>query len=331
MRTGKEGALTEPQSGRPTIADVRRAAGNIAPHLSLPTPLVFSPGLSEALGARVSLKLETATPISAFKLRGGIHLFIEMTDAERARGVVTASSGNHAQSIAYAAHLFEVSAEVYMPAGANPDKVASVERLGAKVALTGRDFDDARVEAEKRAAEIGARYVHAVDTPELVAGVGTAALEVLEHQQPDTELVVVPLGGGSGACGWITVRDGLGLGTEIWATQSAQAPAVHDSWQEAQLLQRPNTTIAEGLATGVAFELPFPILQQGLDDFVLVDDREIEAAVVGMLELAHVLAEPAGAAPLAAALKERQRLAGRKVVLVVSGANITRDQLRAII
>jgi len=292
---------------------------------------VFSPGLSEALDAHVSLKLEVATPISAFKVRGGVHLFIEMAEAERASGVVTASSGNHAQSIAYAARLFGIEAEIYMPAGANPDKVAAVERLGARVVLTGRDFDDARVEAEERAAEIGARYVHAVNTPELVAGVGTAALEVLEDQQPDTELVIVPLGGGSGTCGWITVRDGLARETRVWATQSAQAPAVHDSWRAAQLVQRPNTTIAEGLATGVAFELPFPILQKGLDDFVLVDDREIEAAVLEMFDLAHILAEPAGAAPLAAALKEKNRLAGSKVVLVVSGANITRAQLRRLI
>jgi len=313
----------------PTLSDVRRAARNIAPHLSLPTPLVFSPGLSQLLDAHVSLKLETATPISAFKVRGGIHLLTEMAPAERERGIVTASSGNHAQSIAYAAHLFGVRAEIFMPANANPDKVAAVERLGATAILGGRDFDDARVDAERHAEQTRMRYVHAVNEPQLVAGVATGALEVLERQQPDTDLVIVPLGGGSGCCGWITVRDGLGLDTEVWATQSAQAPAVHDAWRSKQLVERPNTTLAEGLATGVAFALPFPILQRGLADFVLVDDADIVAAVGLLLDKAHVLAEPAGAAPLAAALQQRDTLRGRKVVLVVSGANVTRAQLKA--
>ncbi len=314
-----------------TLDDVRRAAVNIAPYLSLPTPLIYSPGLSQLLGAHVSLKLESATPISVFKVRGGIHFMIELPAAERARGVTTASSGNHAQSIAYAASLFDVKAEIYMPAQANPDKVASVERLGAKAVLGGRDFDDARVVAEEQAHEHGMRFIHSANEPALVAGVATAALEVLEDQQPETDLVIVPLGGGSGVCGWLTVRDGLGLQTEVWATQSTQAPAVYESWKQAQLLERPNTTTAEGLSTGVAFELPFPILQRSLNDFILVDDSEIDEAVRVLLQQAHVLAEPAGAAPTAAAFNQRGRLQGRKVVLVVSGANITRDQLKALL
>ena len=314
-----------------TLDDVRRAAANIAPHLSLPTPLVFSPALSEELDEHVSLKLETATPISAFKVRGGIHLMTELSEADRATGVVTASSGNHAQSIAFAARLFGVEAEIYMPAEANPDKVASVERLGAKAILAGRNYDEAHLLAEQYAAEVGMRYIHAVNEPQLVRGVATAALEVLEDQQPDTDLVIVPIGGGSGTSGWIVVRDGLGLDTEIWATQSAQAPAVHDSWKEARIVERPNETRAEGLATGGAFGLPFGILQRGLNDFILVDDGAIDQGVLTLLTKAHVLAEPAGAAPVAAAFDQRERLRGRKVVLVISGANITQDQLRALL
>ncbi len=312
-----------------TLDDVRRAATNIAPHLSLPTPLVYSPGLSELLDAHVSLKLETATPISVFKVRGGIHLLIEMSDEERASGVVTASTGNHAQSIAYAAGLLNVDAQICMPENANPDKVASVERLGATALLGGHDFDEARLRAGEIAAEQGRRFIHSSDEPDLIAGVGTAALEVLESQQPETDLVIVPAGGGSGVCGWLAVRDGLDHEAEIWASQSAQAPAMHDSWRAAQLIERPNTTVAEGLSTGVPFELPFQILQRSLDDFILVDDEEIIAAVGLLLERAHVLAEPAGAASTAAAVNQSNRLKGRTVVLVVSGANITRDQLKA--
>ena len=312
-----------------SLADVRHAADNIAPYLSLPTPLVYSPGLSELLDAHVSLKLETATPISVFKVRGGIHLLIEMSDDERARGVVSASTGNHAQSIAYAASLFNVDAQICMPQNANPDKVASVERLGATALLGGKDFDAARSRAEEVAAEQGCRFIHSSDELDLIAGGGTAALEVLESQQPETDLVIVPASGGSGVCGWISVRDGLDHEAEIWATQSAQAPAMHDSWRAAQLIERPNTTVAEGLSTGVPFELPFRILQRGLDDFIVVDDEEIVAAVELLLERAHVLAEPAGAASTAAAVNQSNRLKGRTVVLIVSGANITCDQLRA--
>ena len=314
-----------------TLDDVRRAERNLAPHLSLPTPLVYSPGLSERLNAHVSLKLETATPISVFKLRGGIHLIAELSPPQRQAGVVTASTGNAGQSLAYAANLFGVRAEIYMPVGANPDKIASIKRLNGEVVLTGERFDDARLEAEKQAAARRMHYVPPADEPALLAGVGTAALEVLERQGPETDLVIVPLGGGSAACGWVTVRDGLDHPAVIWAVQSAQAPAAHDAWRSGQIVRRPNTTFAEGLATGVAFELPLRILQGRLNDFILVDDSEIAAAVGTLIDLAHVLAEPAGASSIAAAVKESDRLRGKNVVLVVSGANLTREQLRAVL
>ncbi|PZC49590.1 MAG: threonine dehydratase [Chloroflexi bacterium] len=318
----------------PTLTDVRDAAANIAAHMPTPTPLVYSPGLSERLDAHVSLKLETANPINVFKLRGGINLISQLPPADRTAGVVVASTGNHGQSIAFAAQRFGVPAHIFAPQDANPDKVTSMRRLGAQVTLSGARFDDARRAAGEFAAERGLRYIHTSDEPLLIAGVGTAALEVLETQQPETDIAIVPLGGGSGACGWITVRDGLDHPARVWAVQSAQAPAVHDSWRAGKPLERPNTTIAEGLATGSAFAFPLRILAT-LDDFLLVHDTEIEEAVRALLDLAHVLAEPSGAASAAAALQEtntpQARLRGKHVVLVVSGANITRDQLRAII
>lgn len=222
-------------------------------------------------------------------------------------------------------------AVLFVPEGANPDKVASIERLGGEVRKRGERFDDARVAAEEYAAERGMRYVHSGNEPALIAGVGTAALEVLESQQPETELVIVPVGGGSGAAGWLTVRDGLGHGAAVWGVQSAQAPAVHDSWRAGRVLERPNTTTAEGLATAVAFGLTLEILSASLDGFVLVDDSKIEAAVVDLLRTQHLLVEPAGAAPLAAALASADRVRGKRLVLVLSGANITLDQLDALL
>ena len=312
---------------RPTIEDVRRAAGIIAPHLALPTPLVYQPALSERIDAHVSLKLESATPISAFKIRGGLYLVSQLDARARASGVVTASTGNHGQSIAYAAGVLGVPAVVVVPRAANRDKVANIERLGARVIHEGAHYDEAHEWAAAYAAEHEMFYVDAANEPDLTAGVGTAALEVLTSQQPDTEVVIVPVGGGSGACGWITVRDGLGSSLEVWGVQSAQAPAAHDSWRGGQPVTRPNETMADGVATGVGFVFTQAILRDGLNDFVLVDDRRIEEAVVTLLESAHTLAETAGACSTAAALQEADRLRGRKVVLVISGSNITRPQL----
>jgi len=315
----------------PTLDDVRTAAVAIEPYLSLPTPLVQSPSLSELVGAEVSLKLEFATQIGVFKLRGGLHLVGQLSDDERAAGFVTASTGNHGQSVAYAAHLHGSRAVIFVPEGANADKISAMQRLGAEVCTEGDRFDDSVRFAHSFADAEGMRFVSSGDEPALISGVGTAALEVLDQQQPETDVVIVPVGGGSGASGWCVVRDGLGSASEVWGVQSAQAPAAYESWREGSVVTRPNLTIAEGLATGSGFELPISIMRGSLDDFVLVDDDAIGDAVVTMLEQQHLLVEPAGASPLAAALAHRERLAGRKVVLVCSGANITRAQLLSLL
>ncbi|MXX31763.1 MAG: pyridoxal-phosphate dependent enzyme, partial [Chloroflexi bacterium] len=173
----------------PTLDEVRLAREIIGQTLSLPTPLVHSPALSDRWDADVSLKLECVTPTSAFKVRGGVYLASQLAEDERQRGLVTSSTGNHAQSIAFGAASIGVEATIFMPANANPDKVAATRRLGGNVELVGERFDDARRLAEEFAAERGARYVEPIE-PRLIAGVGTAALEVLEYQQPDTDLVL---------------------------------------------------------------------------------------------------------------------------------------------
>ena len=311
----------------PTLDDVRRAREVISQHLSLPTPLIHSPALSQQLDAQVSLKLECMTPTSAFKVRGGINLASQLDDEAKSRGLVTASTGNHGQSIAFGAAQVGAEATIFMPTDANPDKIAAIERLGGRVKLQGERVDECFVAAAEYAHERGAHYVEVANNPSLIAGVATSALEVLEDQQPDTDLVIVPLGGGSGASGWITVRDGLQHPAEIWAAQSSLSPAAHDAWRSGELEPRPNRTLAEGLATGLAFQLTNEILRAGLNDFILVDDDQILAGLRQLWDAQHVIAEPAGVVGLAAANQERKRIAGKRVVLVISGANATRQQL----
>ena len=311
----------------PTLAEIRRAHAIIEQEIVLPTPLIHSPGLSEHLSAHVSIKLEAATPTSAFKVRGGIYLASQLDQDARKRGLVTASTGNHGQSIAYGAAAAGTSATIFMPTDANPDKIAAIERFGGRVELVGERVDECFVAAAEHAHERGALYVEPVNQPTLIAGVATAALEVLETQQPDTDLVIVPLGGGTGASGWVTVRDSLEHPSAVWAAQSSLAPAVHDAWRSGKMEPRPNRTLAEGIATGVVFELPLGILRASLNDFILVDDRQILAALRRLWDLQHIMSEPAGAVAVAAAEQERERIAGKRVVIVVSGANATRSQL----
>jgi threonine dehydratase len=313
----------------PRFTDVLEARRRIRPHLD-PTPLRHYPGLSALTGADVWIKHENLQPTGAFKIRGGINLASQLGEDERGRGVIAASTGNHGQSIAYAARLFGVRAIICAPTGANRLKVASMRDLGAEVILHGADFDDAREHCEALAHEHGYRYVHSGNEPLLIAGVATHTLEALEAS-PDLEVVIVPIGGGSGAAGACIAAGAIDPAIEVIGVQSAQAPAAHRSWRAGQLEMAPNSTFAEGLATRTAFELPQRILRERLTDFVLVDDDAIRRALVLMVEHTRTLVEPAGAAALAAALALRERLAGRRVALICSGANVTPEQLRDVL
>jgi threonine dehydratase len=204
--------------------------------------------------------------------------------------------------------------------------------FGAEVLLVGRDFDDAREHCEQLAIERGYRYIHSGDEPDLIAGVATHTLELLE-EQPDVEVILVPVGGGSGAAGACIAAKSIRSGIEVIGVQSAAAPAAHDSWRAGKPVERPNTTVAEGLSTRTAFELPQRILHDMLDDFVLVSDVDLLAAVGIMIEKTRTLVEPAGAAALAAALSPsvNPRLAGRRVALICSGGNISPAQLRRVL
>ncbi len=309
----------------PGFSDVLAARLRIAPYLR-PTPLYRYPALDTISGTAVWVKHENHQPVGAFKVRGGVNLVSQLAAEERRRGVIAASTGNHGQSVAYAASLFGVPSVVCVPERANPVKVESMRALGAEVIFHGRDFDEAREQCEKLAAEHGYRYIHSGNEPSLIAGVATYSLEILEAQ-PDTEVIVVPVGGGSGAAGACLVAKTVAASIEVIGVQAEAAAAAYRSWQARALVTDTNATFAEGLATRTAFELPQQIMWELLDDFVLVSEEALKTATRVMIEKTRNLVEPAGAAALAAVLGNPGRFAGRKVAIVCSGGNISPSQL----
>jgi len=312
----------------PDLADVLAARARIAPYLR-PTPLYRYPVLDTLTGARLRVKHENHQPVGAFKVRGGVNLISQLSPAERDRGVASASTGNHGQSIAYAADLFGVRATIFVPEQANPVKVESMRALDAQIVFYGKDFDEAREQCEKVSAEQGYRYIHSGNEPALIAGVGTYTLEILA-ERPDTEVIVVPVGGGSGAAGACLVANAVRPSIEVIGVQSAAAPAAYRSWQAGTLVEDSTSTFAEGLATRTAFELPQQILRDLLDDFVLVSDADLAQATRVMIEKTRNLVEPSGAAALAAVLADPVRFADRDVTIVCSGGNISPAQLTAL-
>jgi threonine dehydratase len=311
----------------PTFQDVLLAHRRIRPYLAR-TPLHSYPALNRLVGTEVYVKHENYQPVGAFKVRGGVNLVSELSPEERERGLIAASTGNHGQSVAYASRLFGVTARIVVPEGANPGKVAAMQGMGAEVIFHGAKYDDAREHCEALAREHGYRYVHSGNEPLLIAGVGTEALEMLEDE-PGLDVLIVPIGGGSGAAGACIAAHAINSSIKVIGVQSDAAQAAYRSWQAKELLEAPNTTFAEGLATRTAFILPQTILWEQLDDFVLVTEDQIRQAMAWMIECAHTLAEGAGASPLAAAYNLRESLQGKKVGLVCSGGNTSLEHLRA--
>ena len=309
----------------PDLAEVFAARQRIAPYLR-PTPLYRYPTLDAMTGARVWVKHENHQPVGAFTVRGGVNLVSQLDADERRRGVIAASTGNHGQSVAYAADLFGVPAVICVPGQANPVKVESMRALGAEVVFYGRDFDEAREHCEQLAAEHRYRYIHSGNEPALIAGVATYTVEILEAR-PDIEVIVVPVGGGSGAAGACVVAKAVRSTVEVIGVQSEAAPAAYRSWRTGTLVQDTTSTFAEGLATRTAFELPQRILRERLDDFVLVSEEALKTATRLMIEKTRNLVEPAGAAALAAVLDAPQRFTGREVAIICSGGNISPAQL----
>ncbi|MCH7619869.1 MAG: threonine/serine dehydratase [Candidatus Marinimicrobia bacterium] len=311
-----------------TIDDIKAARSNVYKHLK-PTPLYHYAGLSELLEAEVRVKHENHQPVGAFKVRGGINLAASLNDDEKKAGLFTASSGNHGQSIAFACRAYGIKATIAVPENANPEKVALMRGLGAEVLFHGEDFDSAREWMAGIAKERGGRFISPTDD-ELICGVGTYALEILDDL-PDVDYIFVPVGAGSGVCGTCIVAKSINPEIQVIAVQSTEAPTQQRSWESGELLSGEMNTQVEGIATRVAFENTQAIMRKYLDDFLLVSDEAIYDSLKLLIEHTHNLVEGAGAAPLAGALSIKNRLSGKKVVLVMSGGNISTSQLMDIL
>ncbi|MDQ3524238.1 MAG: threonine/serine dehydratase [Chloroflexota bacterium] len=311
----------------PTLGDVYRARKLLASHLT-PTPLIHAEQLSDLLGVDVHVKCENLQPIGAFKVRGGLYLMSRLSDEQRGCGVVGASTGNHGQSIAYAARAFDAKATIFVPEVSNRLKVASMERLGADVRYHGPDFDAAFEAAAAFADDQGAHFIHSADEPDLIAGVATASLEIME-QAPDIDALFVPIGGGSGLCGACLVGKSLNPDLKVFGVQAEGAPVAQESWAERKLKTSDSTdTFAEGLATRVAFRLPAAMLWDVVDDIMLVSDAEMRQSMLTLLETTHLVAEGAGAAALAGLHQRREEFRSQKVAIMLSGGNVTLDGLQ---
>jgi len=296
-----------------------------------PTPLYAWPGLSDRLGFRFFLKHENHQPVGAFKVRGGINLLSTLSEAERSAGVIGCSTGNHGQSLAYAARRFGARCTIVVPEGNNPDKNRAIRGLGAELIEQGRDFDEAREYLEKELAPKAGRYVHSANEPLLIAGVATMACEIFD-ELPEPDVILVPIGLGSGVCGTGIVAKELRPETQVIGVQAENASAVAQSWQTGNKQSTDTAdTWAEGMATRVPADMTLEIMREVMDDVILVSEDELRRACWAILKHTHNLAEGAGAAALAAAEKLRDRFAGKTVVGILSGGNLDLGELPAIL
>lgn len=315
---------------RPTLQGVLEARQAIRPYLR-PTPLLEHPLLSRELGCRTWVKHENHNPTAAFKIRGGLNLLSRLSDEERARGLVTATRGNHGQSIALAGKIHGVKATIVVPFGNNPEKNAVMRAFGADLIEHGRDFDEARELVDELRQSRGMRLVHPANEPLLIEGVGTYALEVLEDL-PDVDVIFVPLGGGSGACGILTVVKAMAPKARVVAVQASKAPSIRRSWLEGRIVTTDSAdTIADGLATRVPFELTFEILRESIDDILEVSEEEIADAIRLYWRTTHNAAEGAAAAALAGARRRAADLKGKRVALIFTGGNIDTELLHRVL
>lgn len=307
-----------------------RAAQEIIYQTLKPTPLQEYPLLNAEAGARLWLKHENHLPTGAFKVRGGLN-FMHHFAAARTRhlsngGVITATRGNHGQSIALAAQSYGIPATIVVPCGNNPEKNAAMQAYGARLIEHGRDFDEAAQKVAELAQAENLRFIHSANEPDLINGVGTYALEIVATMQERGEpidAVFVPIGLGSGICGVITALRALAPATKIYGVQAEGAPSIYLSWQAGHIVQTKDAhTFADGVATRVPAALTFDIIRRGVDEIVLVSESDIVRAIRLLWRTTHNLVEGAGAIATAATLKMRERLAGKNVVNVLSGANL---------
>jgi threonine dehydratase len=309
-----------------TPGDIERAAKALRPYLP-PTPLQLSRAFTDKARCVVHLKIESIQPVRAFKVRGALNKLIRLPEAERAAGVITASAGNHGLGVAYAAATFKVPATVYVPETANAFKVEAIRRLGARVVPAGRNYSGAYTEALSAQRESGAVFVHAYDDPDVVAGQGTIATELLADLE-DFDTILVPVGGGGLISGIALYLKAKKPDIRVIGVEPTGADSMYRSLNAGTIVTLDRvTTIADGLAASAPGNLTFDLARRYVDEMVLVEEGEMLRAIRLLFEWEHLLAEPAGAAALAALLYHHRPAPNERVVVVVSGGNVTDDVL----
>jgi threonine dehydratase len=311
-----------------------RAAREVVYGALKPTPLIEYPLLEREIGARVFLKHENHQVTGAFKVRGGLNFMSHFARERSHDGLITATRGNHGQSVAMAAGVYSIPATIVVPFGNNPEKNEAMRAYGARLIEHGRDFDEARGETERLSKAENLRYIHSANEPHLINGVGTYALEIIEDislRGAQADAIFVPIGLGSGVCGVITAFRALSPKTRIYGVQAEGAPSVYLSWKEGRIVETTDAnTFADGVATRVPAALTFDIIRNGIDEIVLVSDSEIISAIRLLWRTTHNLVEGAGAAATAATVKLRDKLKGQNVVNVLTGGNLDSDSITKI-
>ena len=310
-----------------SILEARRKIRNLVTK----TPTYLSNVFSQRTGAEVYLKLECFQPVGVFKIRGAVNKICSLSSAELERGLVTASSGNHGLAVAYAAKIYGAKAVVVVPENAVKEKVEAIESYGADIVKYGKDYDEAYSKALEIQKEAGTTFVHPFEDPFVVAGQGTVGLELLEDV-PDLNAIIVPVGGGGLISGISIAAKTLNPKLRIVGVQSEGAPAVYRSWRAGKIVEVDSVnTVADGLAARKPLDLTFGIIKRYVDTVLLVSEEEIGEAVLALLHNAHILAEPSGAASLAALLFKYHPKPEEKVAVIISGANISIDYLASLL
>jgi threonine dehydratase len=312
------------------LSDIQEAKRVLDRYLQ-PSPLIYNSWLSEAMGCQVYLKLENMQPIGSFKIRGATYKISRLSPAERKRGVIAASAGNHAQGVAWGSKQLGVNALIVMPTGAPIVKIQNTKALGAEVILKGNNYDEAFEAALEIAKKTKRVFIHAFEDEKIIAGQGTAGLEIIA-QLPDVDYIFGSVGGGGMMVGVATVIRALSPQARLVGCQAQGCPSMIRSIKKGKAIQLESTdTFADGIAVRKASESIRKILSSSIDDWVEVDEEAIAASVLTLMEKAKTITEGSGAVPLAALEKIKQKVRGKKVVLIVSGGNIDVNVLSRII
>lgn len=316
----------EALSGDVNLLGAIRARAVIGRYLNR-TNLIYYSELSRLVGGEVFVKHENHNPTGSFKIRGALNFFQHMSGEELESGVLVATRGNHGLAMAWAGRWFNVPCTVVVPEHNNPEINRIVESFGADLIVHGHDFYDAQSYCDELVDTAGYYYVEQGNEPEILNGLGTMGLEIFEDQ-PDVDAILCPIGGGSGCASLVKMAQAVNPKVEIIGVQAERAAAFYESWKKGERVTIEGAdTVADGLAARSVYQLPFAIMKDHITDVVLLSEEEILEGIRLALQVTHNLAEGAGAASLAAAIKIKERLAGKKVVLIMSGGNLDHEHL----